>query len=514
VATNRPFFGGRTAQWAASASIAILAAAVVLVLVNYLSARHYRRWDWTSSGLYSLSEKSRQILKAADRLKAPIHVTAVLASGTPEQEIVRELLENYAVACPAIAVEYLDPAADPLKAEAIVKRLGLQSDKVVIFESGGRTKQVDITEFLDYDYSGAAMGGGPPRIQSFKGEAAFTGAVLSVTQDKQSAVCFTKGHEELPWQGGDDHSASKLADFLKTENYRLEDWDSLSGAAVPTDCSALVIAGPRRAFLESEVREMRAYLDRGGRVAALLDPELSRQDSILDTGLEALLADYGVTLGRDLVVDRGDPRILLLGAGPETLVIRDLPSHPATRNLTGTAAILPVTRSVTPAPQPHAGLTVTTIARTSEEGWAERDLASLTTGISKGPEDLAGPVSVGVAVERTADATPTAAATTGAATTGAAASAARPKARLVVFGDSDFISNAALLRLGNLDLALNSLHWLTEKDALIGIEPRQPEQVVLTMTPEQGRALILIVLLGLPAMAAAGGLSVWWRRRS
>src|SRR5262249_21921228 len=136
---------GRTAQWAASATLGILAAAAVVVLVNYLAARHYKRWDWTSSGLYSLSEKTRQILKDASTRKEPIHVTAVLAQGSEEQEIVREVLENYRSACPVMTVEYLDPATDPLKAEALVKRLGLQSDKVVVFECAGRSKQVDIT---------------------------------------------------------------------------------------------------------------------------------------------------------------------------------------------------------------------------------------------------------------------------------------------------------------------------------------------------------------------------------
>ena len=540
---------GRSTQWAASAGLAILAAAAVFVLVNYLGARHYKRWDWTSSGLYSLSEKSRQILAEAAKRKEPIQVTAVLAQGSQEQEMVRELLENYRGACPVMTIEYLDPAANPLKAEALVKRLGLQSDKVVVFESAGRSKQVDITEFLDYDFSAAGMGG-PPRIRGFKGEQAFTGAVLSVTEPTQTTVCFSTGHEELSWQRTDEQGLSRLADFLKSGNYKLEDWDSLGGAPVPASCAALVVAGPRRALLDSEAREIGAYLHRGGRLLALLDPELTRDGTILDSGLEGVLKNEGVELGRDLVVDRGDPTIILLGAGPETLVIRDLPSHPVTRNLSGTAAILPITRSVTPVAPAPAGVTVTSIARTSQDGWAERNLASLSTGIRKEADDLAGPVSVGVAVEAAAEAAPAAQAATGnspapaaagaaggasgaaaaagngsaqaangAGTNGATgtadgAGAAAPKTRIVVFGDADFASNAALLRLGNLDLALNSVYWLTERPALLGMEPREPEQVVLSMTPEQARNLVLLVLLGLPAIAAVGGLSVWWQRRS
>jgi len=96
----------------------------------------------------------------------------------------------------------------------------------------------------------------------------------------------------------------------------------------------------------------------------------------------------------------------------------------------------------------------------------------------------------------------------------AAAKAPRPKARLVVFGDSDFATNSASMRLGNLDLALNAIHWLSEKETLLGIEPRTPEQIVLTLSPSESRNLVLLVLFGLPMAAAVAGLTVWWQRRS
>ena len=524
---------GRRLQFGASATIALVAGAALLLSVNYLSARHFRRWDWTSSRLYTLSDKTKQILQDVTRKHEEVKITALLSPTQELYDSVRELLANYSAACPALKVEFLDSAREPTRAAALVKKFGLQSEqelRFVLFESGSRSKQVDVTEFVEYDYSSPAMGG-PPRIKAFKGEQAFTGAILSVTQSSQSAVYFMKGHGEAAAQDQGPRGLSHLTDILKSENYRIAEWDSLSGGQVPDDCAALVIAGPRRTLLESEAQAIGAYLERGGRLLALLDPELGRDGTIQPTGLEGMLRDHGVTLDADLVVDHRDPKIIVLGAGPETLVVRDLPSHPVTRNLGGDAAVIfQIARSVTPVSPPPANLSVQPIARTSPDGWGERDLSTLRTGITKGPNDISGPVTVALAAEETGEAPKQAGGkkTAGGTQTRTQPTAPppaaqavanppkppKPKARLVVFGDSDFATNSASMRLGNLDLALNAIHWLSEKETLLGIEPRTPEQIVLTLSPSESRNLVLLVLFGLPMAAAVAGLTVWWQRRS
>ena len=39
---------------------------VVVVLVNYMSSRHYKRWDLTSAGLFTLSDRSQQVIREPD----------------------------------------------------------------------------------------------------------------------------------------------------------------------------------------------------------------------------------------------------------------------------------------------------------------------------------------------------------------------------------------------------------------------------------------------------------------
>ena len=91
--------------------------------------------------------------------------------------------------------------------------------------------------------------------------------------------------------------------------------------------------------------------------------------------------------------------------------------------------------------------------------------------------------------------------------------AAGEDARLVVFGDADFISNAFLRRQGNRDFFLRSLSWLMgeEEAAIVAVDDRQNRRIELT---ERARAWMYIVNLGaLPLIPLVAGLIVYIRSR-
>ena len=92
--------------------------------------------------------------------------------------------------------------------------------------------------------------------------------------------------------------------------------------------------------------------------------------------------------------------------------------------------------------------------------------------------------------------------------------AQNPEGRLVIVGDSDFIgNNLALAPLGNADLFLNMVNWLTEDEDLIAIRPRAAEDRRITMTAAQVRNVVLLSLVFLPGFFLIWGVTVWWSRR-
>jgi ABC-type uncharacterized transport system involved in gliding motility auxiliary subunit len=170
------------------------AAGIVLLfalfgVVNYLGARHWVRGDWTRTHLFSLSQTTKKILGG---LTKPVQITVFMTRNSRLYQPVSEVLSRYRTASPKIEVEFLDPERNPLRAEALVKQFGIRQNTVVI-RSGDRKKYVEEDKLADFDFSGAQMGG-TPQIKAFKGEEAFTSAILDVTENNVSKIYFSTGH--------------------------------------------------------------------------------------------------------------------------------------------------------------------------------------------------------------------------------------------------------------------------------------------------------------------------------
>jgi ABC-type uncharacterized transport system involved in gliding motility auxiliary subunit len=512
--------GGRRAMIEGSVwTTGVLLVVALVGIVNYLGMKYYQRFDWTASNLYSLSEKTSGVLGGLDR---DIEVTLFIQPSSNVYEAAKELLERYAAATPRITLRVVDPQRNLVEAQRLVDEFELAQLSVVVFKAGTDKRVIEETTLADWDYSGMQMGA-PPTMTGFKGEEAFTGAILELVEQRKPKVLFTTGHGERGLEDFDDGGLSRVRELLGKENLDLESWASLGQNEVPAGTDALVVAGPRVNFVQPELDAFSRYLDGGGRMLVLLDLELDSQGGVVSTGLEAWLKPRGVEVGSDLVVD---PSSTLPFFGAETIFVRATGIHPIVESLSQAdyPVIFALSRSVKAGPVP-ADLDARTLLQTTADGWGETDLANLR-GVAKGESDTPGPVSVGVAVGRRAEeekspeeeeeeleeetAEPTAAVDAAPAAT---TDATKPAWRLVVFGDSDFATNGQLTNVGNPTLLSNAFNWLLERQKLLGIGPKKPEQVRLTLTPGELRAITWGTALGMPAIAVAAGVLVWRRRR-
>lgn len=466
-------------------ALAILVGLGILGLVNWLGARHYKRFDWTSAGLYTLSPKSAEVMKG---LKQPVSATVYMIEGTPLYAETQELLKRYQAASPLLTVETLNPERNPARAQAFLKDMG-DIRLSVVFRSGEKRKVVPVDSLAEWDFA-RAQAGGEPALKGFKGEQEFTAALLSVTQDESPKVVFTKGHGERPLEGRLSEGFERVSDLLKQDNCTVEEWDSLADQKVPDGTDLVVVAGPRAAFTFPETDALKAYLASGGRALLLLDPEFApgAGNRLVDLGLGPVLEAYGVRLGDDIVVD---PRNALPLMGPETVVARSFRDHPVTKLLSGLPVVLPVVRSAGAADPSPEGVTATVLAETSAEGWGETNLADLETKVEKDAKDVAGPVPLAVAAE----------------------AGGERKTRLVVVGDADFASSGGIANAANLYLVTSAVNWLLERESLISIPPKSTDQVSVTLSRSDINRITLLVLLVLPLAAIALGIAVWLKRR-
>ena len=454
---------------------------VLWAMLNYLNSRHHHRFDLTSSRQYSLSPKTVAVLKG---LSEPVSITTLYRPGTPVFRQVKDLLEEYSAKSGEITVEHIDAERARGKVELLAGRLNMDTFDLntVIFECGGKSKHVPESDVLEYDYNPYSRNPAPPK---FKGEEAFTSAILAVTQEKQDILYFVTGHGERGLDGFADSDISDAAKLLKRQNFRVEKLSLLDKEKVPDDCDVLGIVGARKQFLSQEIDVLREYILSGGKCLIMIDP-------LVNCGLEGLLAEWGVRIGEDVVLD---PVRRLLLAGPTTIFMEEYGYHEITGKMRGVAVIFPLARSVEFSAQ--GNLAGTELVKTSGEAWAETNIEEEEAKYDEG-EDRKGPVSVAVAVNRRES--PADEGTVG--------------FRMVVFGDSDFISNAQIASVGNSDFLLNSINWLAGKEKLISIGPKSPDIRKVTLSGRQMQTIFWGTIAGLPLIVISMGIIVWVKRRS
>jgi ABC-type uncharacterized transport system involved in gliding motility auxiliary subunit len=467
---------------------AALALALALtVMVNYLAHRHYARADISRARLYSLSEKTLSLLAA---ITARVDVVVFFQPDHPAYEDAINLLKEYRHACPDIRVERVDPNRDIGRSEALVRQYELTHANVVVFSTGGRTKIVGGDELTEIDYS-TVLYGGAPRPSSFRGEQVFSSALHSLTQERRPVVYFLRGHGERDINDRDPYSGfSAIAQHIRRDNVEVKDLLLGEARQIPADADALVVPGPTKPLAPQEIELLRAWLNNNGRMIVLLDTGPA-------AGLRPLIEDWNIRLHDDVVVD---PTRTLTGLD---LFVNDYGIHSITRNLRDVTCVFYLPRSVEPAPAPgDAPLPADSpraiaLARSSPDSWAESDLEQKPMRFDA-LRDRRGPISIAVAAER--GATPD------------LEMNVRP-ARLVVIGDTDFLSNGALSG-GNVDFFLSALNWLLEREALMAIAPKPIDDIRLVITREQLARVFWTVVVIVPGLVGVLGAAVWWQRRT
>jgi hypothetical protein len=495
----------------ATLTISIVLGLGILLLVNYIGSRRYARFDWTTAGRYSLSEKTVNVLKD---LKTPVKVTVFMTAGTPLYPEVDEILKRYKAKSPMLTVETLDPTRNPLRAKTFVEETGLRN-LAVVFRAGEKKKIVTEDRIVEYDYSRARMGG-EPSVKSFRGEQEFTSAILSVTQAKAPKVLFTSGHGERSFGAAQSREGfSEVAESLKADNCTVEEWASLGAAAVPEGADLVVVAGPRALFTEPERDVLKKYLDAGGRALLFLDVEFppGAGSKLSDFGLGPLLTSLGLKLDSDVVVD---PKNTLPGLGAETVFAKSFRSHPVTKLLAGLPVVFPLARSVSVTQAPVPGWKVTPLVETSPEGWGETNLKDLEKSgrPKKDDDDVKGPVTLAAAAEadEPRQTVPDGGAK-GGETPKTGGEAPKKRARVVVFGDADWASNAGIANAANRLLLSSAVNWALERESLVAIPPKNADQVAVTLTRSDIAQVAFVVLLLMPLAAVAMGITIWVRRR-
>ena len=331
---------------------------------------------------------------------------------------------------------------------------------------------------------------------AYKGEKAFTSALMEVSGNRRQKVYFLTGHGEMRLDDVDPRRGlSELAQQLKDRNIELQTLDLAVLTDVPEDADLVVIASPQGPVMKHEVEKLRIYLgDNAGRLVILIDPWRNH-------GLEDIFYEWGILTDDMLIVDAGPDFQETNG----DLLIRRFAEHPITDILLQNhiPIIVGITRPVRLdlGSPPDGRLSTVPLMASSADSWAERSYRQVENiGDLKYDfdTDLKGPVSIAAVSERKVSSK------LGIDFSGG---------RLVAFGNSDLIANQRIGAIGNFMLFLNTVNWCLGRDRMLAIPPRPIEKFQLTVSGQELNRLGLL-LLTIPGLLAVMGIAVGWIRRN
>jgi hypothetical protein len=432
-----------------------------MVLLQVVAERTNRRIDLTIGRDLTLAPATERVLQ---ELTARLHVTVFHRRGSRGQYA--PLLERMRAASREVDYELIDLDRQPDRARA----LGVTQYGAAAVEYEGRRAVV------------SAM----PEEQ-------LAGGILKVLRGHARRVVFTSGHgERSPREDRDGYR--RLATALESENGRAEAASLVTGD-VPEGTDLVIVAGPRHDLLPSEVARLATYLRGGGALLLLLEPGPL-------PNVAELLASLGIRIADDVIVDRERSVIGTDGlAAIVELFKRGNPISEPGGTVIATGAVLPSARSVDVVAD-VPGITAEAIARTGPTAWAMAGVERARRGET--PSTDAHDVPGGAAVMVMAEIGPE--------------GGDVRRGRLVVVGDADFASDAYLDLLGNRDLALNAVAWLTEEPAAAGSRAAPQGEVFrplspLVLTEAQARSLLVGVGVVEPGLVLLAGMLVAGVRR-
>lgn len=429
------------------------------VAVAFLSTRFGFLGDWSRTRGASLGEASVSLLHSLD---APVEVVSYARRQGGLRAVITDFVERYRRIKPDISLRFVDPDADP---------------------NAMRSAGVVVDGELDLHYKDRSE-----RLKVLS-EGEFSSTLLRLSRTRERLVAFLEGEGERQPLGKANADLGQFVGGLADRGLRAVPLPLANAGKVPENTDLVVIADPQVPLPPAVVAALVDYVERGGALLWLAEPGE-------DSGFDALARELGIRVLAGTVVD-GSGQAFGLG-DPSFVAMQTYPKHPITAGFLLTT-LLPQTAAL--AQLSDARWSIHPILQSSATSWNETGpIPKAGDAADKVSQDAAageirGPLDLGFALTRVSP------------------RPGRREQRAVVIGDGDFLSNSFLGNGGNRELGQRVFDWLLGDDAQIVVPDRTAPDRTLDFSQAALGAIGALFLIVLPALLAASGMFIWWRRR-
>ena len=431
---------------------------ILIGIAAWFSHQYYQTFDATYGNRNTLSEPTQQLLKS---LEQPLKFIAYVPDDADLHQQIRELVAKYQKFSNKVSLDIINPDLNPEQAKAD----GVQNQRQVILKLGEQSE-----------------------VLGSVAEQSVVNAIQRLQRSDNRLIIFLEGHKEADLFDDSSAGLTDVAKELQTKGFKLQPHSLLSTGSLPKNTSFVVLAAPKQAYLTEEIKILTEYIEQGGNLLWLAEPNQT-------AGLEALQKTLAINIpeGRLLsiddkpLVDVNSPTIIPITRYGEA----ELMQQQQGQTLFSYASLVQRDLSVKTIWDFDAILT------TSNKVWLETNSTELSKNIQydTDTDDIAGPVNLGIVLSRETE------------------HKESKQQRIVVIGDSSFMRNGFIGYGGNLELTEHLFNWLSANEHLLVIKAKVAPDTKIEMPDWQLYGIALFFLFLLPIGLMVFGVWRWVLRK-
>lgn len=422
--------------------------------LGWLGLRFNQGLDITANARHSLSPSSVSVLHA---INTPVEVIAVIGPSPQQREAITTLVNRLQEIKPDVYLRFINPETNPAEARALDAAPGGE----IILQTAGREQ----------------------RLQSLS-ERSLTNSLRLLNREDERDIVFITGHDERSPVNVTNDDWSVVAQRLDNIGLVSREVSLVSTPYLANTVDLVVIAAPRRPYFPGELASLSDYIGRGGNLLWL-----SEADSNAHTGpgLQVLADTFGVDTLPGTVIDTASQA--LAADTPDFVLLDKLPQHPVTRLLSN-PLLLPQASALSVTPL--AGQRVLPLLQTPESSWTETGELSGEIAFDPNSAEVAGPLLLGVTIERDLP---------------------NGTQRIAIVGDADFGASQFVDNGGNQSFVEALMLWLAGDDEALEFVTQAAPDATLTLSQRSTVIIGLLYMIVIPLTLLGTGLVVRWRRR-
>lgn len=478
----------------------ILGAAVFILLTNFFSDYIPGSLDVTQNRIYTLTASTKKIISSLDEnVSITVYATELPSQLQSVLQDTKDTLRDYKSQSKGkINLFFKDPSKDQTIEQEAVNG-GIQKMQFNVVEKDQfQVKNGFFGLVVKTSENQEVM----PFIQDTSSlEYELTGIIKQLTNKDRKVVYFLGE--------GSPHDLSGDYSYFNQELTKQFDVKTLpEGTKVPSDAASIVIQGPSQEIAQTSMDAIKQYLNKGGSALFLIDSVLISSQGLTTIENTASLADflainYGIIVDNNIVYDLKAHENISFSNGMFSYILPYpfwVTSKAVKTDIPFTAKIeslvlpWPSSISLNQTKLGENGLAVTNLFTTTEYASFQSSTSSSISPEQNLPSNNLSQKVLAVLAKKASQ-----------AETSQAISQATP--RLIVVGDSDFLSNSVIQQSAeNLAFGLEAISWLANEDSLASIPLKNYSRNQLSFeSPNQATAIkygnLIFVILG-PALFA------------